>query len=108
MHHATARVMAPALAYLQVLQGRSIMDVTAALLHGVSNLISRLRAASLPFGQPQRQLARACVARDAILMLRASQITEPPIVTMLLKRRKPTAKRIERDYDRKPDSIDAP
>ena len=74
----------------------------------VSNLISRLRAASLPFGQPQRQLARACVARDAILMLRASQITEPPIVTMLLKRRKPTAKRIERDYDRKPDSIDAP
>ena len=41
-------------------------------------------------------------------MLRASQITEPPIVTMLLKRRKPTAKRIERDYDRKPDSIDAP
>ncbi len=72
------------------------------------NLISRLRAASLPFGQPQRQLARACVARDAILMLRASQITEPPIVTMLLKRRKPTAKRIERNYDRKPDSIDAP
>ena len=107
MHHATARVMAPALGYLQVLQGRSIMDVTAALLHGVSNLIS-LRAASLPFGQPQRQLARACVARDAIIMLRASQITEPPIVTMLLKRRKPTAKRIERDYDRKPDSIDAP
>ena len=39
--------------------------------------------------------------------LRTSQITEPPIVSTLLKRREPAAKRIERDYNREPDGIDA-